>query len=90
MLIILRVFIIRYLKGLVKIKYSQPKNKSYYKERDMCNMCRDIEDTVVFSDLAMSLDEQYDDEVLSGVVDIDRFVQLDDWLKIDDVDYRKY
>ena len=90
MLIILRVFIIRYLKGLVKIKYSQPTKKSYYEEKDMCNMCRDIEDSVVFSDLAMSLDEQYDDEVLSGVVDIDRFVQLDDWLKIDDVDYRKY
>lgn len=48
------------------------------------------DDDINISELAMYLDESHDDEVLSGVQESDRFISLDDWLEIDDIEYRKY
>lgn len=49
-----------------------------------------FDDDINFSEVANSLDENCEDEVLSGIQDMDRFVALDDWLEMDDLDYRKY
>lgn len=41
---------------------------------------------------AVDLSTLYDDNgtVLDEIPEMDRFVNLDDWLKIDDINYRKY
>lgn len=49
-----------------------------------------FDDNINISELALSLDDAYEDEVLSGIQESDRFVPLDDWLEIDDIEYRKY
>lgn len=48
------------------------------------------DDNIVFSEVADYLDSNSYDEVIDGIQESDRYVDLEDWLEIDDINYRKF
>lgn len=48
------------------------------------------DDNIVFSEVADYLDSSSYDEVIEGIQESDRYVDLEDWLEIDDINYRKF